>query len=66
MTATRQAQQARLLEAPMPVRSILNAMDAHRERMIAIQSEAYPDHWSAAERREMAEQHLFGGSNERG
>lgn len=50
---------ANMLEAA-PVLPILRAMDAHRERMIAIQMSAYPDHWTEEERREMAEQHLFG------
>ena len=36
------------------------ALDAGLERMVRIQMEAYPPHWTEAERRELAEKHLFG------
>lgn len=32
------------------------------DRMIAIQCEAYPSDWSDADKREMAEIHLFGSA----
>lgn len=44
---------------PMPREAA--EIDAAVERMIAIQSEAYPAHWTPAERREMAERDLLAG-----
>ncbi len=35
-------------------------IDAATERMIAIQMTAYPADWSDADKRELAERHLFG------
>lgn len=46
-----------------PVRATalhLEQMGVHLDRMIAIQATAYPDHWPDADRRELAEKHLFG------
>jgi hypothetical protein len=42
------------------VSDIAAELGAHVERMIQIQMEAYPEHWSEQDRRDMAEQHLFG------
>lgn len=38
----------------------VGSVAAGLERMIAIQCEAYPASWPEADKREMAEQHLFG------
>lgn len=53
------ARQARLLQAtqPTPFEQLGNAL----ESMVQIQMTGYPPHWSDEDRREMAEQHLFGG-----
>lgn len=55
------AREARLLQAtqPKPFEQLGNAL----ESMVQIQMKAYPSHWSDEDRREMAEQHLFGGSD---
>lgn len=47
---------ARMLAATDPVRQL----GAKLERMIAVQMAAYPSGWTEEEKREMAEQHLFG------
>jgi hypothetical protein len=41
-------------------RDVEAELGAALDRMIAIQATAYPTHWSAADKRELAEQHLFG------
>lgn len=41
-------------------RDSLSSLGASLDRMIATQMTAYPSSWSDADKREMAEQHLFG------
>lgn len=53
------ARTARLLEATTPV-PFADALGARLESMIRTQMEAYPADWSDADKREMAEWHLFG------
>lgn len=52
------AREARLIKATAPVP--FAALAERTERMIAIQMTAYPASWTEEEKREMAEQHLFG------
>jgi hypothetical protein len=40
--------------------AVAASIGASLDRMVAVQIAAYPDHWTSAEKREMAEQHLFG------
>ena len=53
--------QARML-ASVEAETLPGALSDSLERMVVIQMEAYPRHWTEAERREMAERHLFGGA----
>lgn len=43
---------------------IMESLGIHLESMIAIQATAYPSHWSEADRRELAERHLFRSCDE--
>lgn len=52
------ARNARLLQATQP--KPFDQLDQSLARMIEIQAASYPLHWSYEDRREMAEQHLFG------
>ncbi len=48
-------------EAPLPAAmETADRINDAAERMIAIQMAGYPSGWTDLERREMAEQHLFG------
>ncbi len=51
-------QEAGARSRPLP--EIADDMMTARQHMIAIQAEAYPSDWPEADRREMAEIHLFG------
>jgi hypothetical protein len=55
---TRARQFANCLDAVAP--SFPARINAATERMIATQMTAYPADWSDADKREMAERHLFG------
>lgn len=50
---------ARLLKVTERVPAIVT-LAMHLDRMVAIQMAAYPESWTDDEKREMAEQHLFG------
>lgn len=54
--------QARMLASVEAEMTLTGALSDSLERMVVIQMEAYPRHWTEAERREMAERHLFGGA----
>lgn len=44
---------------PAEVRAA-DALGGHLDSMVAAQMQAYPDSWPEADKREMAERHLFG------
>ncbi len=45
---------------PLPVRALADGLAASLERMIRIQMEAAPAHWSEADKRDWAEARLLG------